>query len=67
MTLVEVEINSVSLHEGIITIFGNDVSHSSSDRLERIRTDGTERNLNCSFRIFGSGQRNIDEGTFGKV
>lgn len=43
MTLVEVEINSVSLHEGIITIFGNDVSHSSSDRLERIRTDGTER------------------------
>lgn len=49
MTLVEVEINSVSLHEGIITIFGNDVSHSSSDRLERIRTDETEREVTFIF------------------
>lgn len=39
MALIDVEVNSVQLQKGIITITCSDVSYEHSDRLERVRAD----------------------------
>lgn len=49
MRLIDVEINSVQMQKGFITISCNDVSHENSDRFDRVRIEDTEREVTFVF------------------
>lgn len=49
MYLVDVEIKSVELNKGLVTICCNDVSDDNLERLERLRDDGTEKEVSFVF------------------